>query len=371
MSGRKTVLVAALLCAFGVNTATGQAADAPSPDAEVPLRVGVRSDAKPFVFLEDGERKGLLFKMCDHIFKAAGLNVDYVPIKAGDRTRWLGEENKIDVLCDPFTITRARASQFLFSPVVFVSGGSFLYFPKASDENYVAARARVAEMATVESHTGAVLTQGAGGVYEQAADGAAVARQTQPIACSDLGPNQIGAVRIGIIKGSTALEIVANAMALEEPVIKAYAYETICYVEVEDHEDGISQLCRRQGADTGEALSYYFGDRDIIVAYLASLQENDGPCAGHGANSKEPVEVSSKFFSSEPYGIAFSPRVDPQVVIRFQAALLETFSTLELDPDDQSVVTTKPFQWFKRYFPNKQPSQPVRSAFSTLIVPEK
>ncbi len=199
-------------------------------------------------------------------------------------------------------------------------------------------------METVISHNGQELARGPGGVYVQASDGEAVPWQRQPLACDSLAPDQVGAVRVGVIKGSTALEIVANALELEDPVVTAYAYETICYTEFDNHKSGIGALCSRAGADEGKVLSYYFGDRDIIVAYLEYLKEDGKACAHASAGKGDEITVSDRFFSFEPYGIAFSPRVDPTKVVKFQAALLDTFSDLENDPDDPSIATTKPFQ---------------------------
>ncbi len=99
---------------------------APLGAAAEPFRLGVRSDARPFVFSDAGRYRGFLYDMCRAAIARAGVadaDVDLVPVTAADRFE---KAASLDLLCDPTTLTVERARQWTFTPIVFYANATAL-----------------------------------------------------------------------------------------------------------------------------------------------------------------------------------------------------------------------------------------------------
>lgn len=326
---------------------------APMVSADVPLKVGYRADAAPFVYIENGERTGFLYDLCNAILLKSGLDFVWTEVQASNRINSLSPgpgEGKVDLLCDPLTVTLVRSETILFSPILFVSGGSYLEvkFDEGTPAQIAYQKGREAW-----EKAGQALTHN-GETIDFSSSPDAIAKQQIVPSCDSLRPGQIGSIRVGIIKDSTAPEIIANALRAKEPqLLKPSPWETVCYKAFDTHSLGIAELC--EGTETdGYPLSYYFGDRDILLTYLKRF--SDCP----------DVVASNKFLSVEPYALGLSERVSREDYIKIQRALLQVFS----EPFEDS-GTTQPFYLFWKYFKESRPSDSLTSTFTSLIVPER
>jgi hypothetical protein len=236
-----------------------------------PVRIGVRSDARPFVHRDaEGVHSGFLFDLCVEAVALTGRESVLVEVEADDRFRLLEpSEDQIDLLCDPTTITVERAGSYDFTQIVFIANATFLRKPE---------RAHL---------TG---------------------RQTAEAGCAV--PSGAKAVAAGWLRGSTS----AGAMeaARRWGVIRLREDEVICPVEVERHAAGIARVCDPEGD-----LSFYFGDGDILAAQVEDFEAGSGHCrAGFGTG----------FLTYEPYAFAVTDRL-PGFRREFQQALYAVFRT--------------------------------------------
>lgn len=246
--------------------------------------VGYRKDARPFVHLTDPrgpQFDGFLARLCDQVLERAGYEVRRVPVDAA--SRWTELDNRsIDMLCDTTSVTLNRSMERLFSPMVFLGGVSYAYSP-AAEEKFLAADSKAASTAAVSP------------------------AEVAP-ACSDnLSPPPL--LRVGVLSATTADLAVRKSETLK--LFRLRPGERICVVSVDgNYADGIRQLCH------GE-FAFFFGDRDMLKAYLDEELEREG--------SDCDAILSGKFFSYEPYALVVRPdRVD--IALRLQNALYQIFS---------------------------------------------
>lgn len=394
------LLVAVLLILTAPQIAAQADGAAETPPPSVRLRVGVRSDAKPFVYSETAhlaptgseripsDTDGFLFQLCKRILDSAaleaGFQYDFVPISAGARLGAMGDTGTMHMLCDPFTMTRERAGQFHFTPVVFVSGGSFLHWERSGDGNDNDARAYRWGLerteALLKSDT-AILSSGGiavsklldaprdDGTRQRLRDDVieGLEHQTEVIRCDDPAhrDGQIRSIRVGLVEGSTAAQIVNNALAVQSPLaINRAKHETVCYETFENHRSGIEELCKTDRVDR-PPLTYYFGDRDIIVSNLDALQNP-------ADDSVQPrclrVRAARQFYSVEPYAFPISTRVPDHQILAIRKALLDFAST---SVGNGRTQRTGMFALFQEHFSGKVPSEMLRAVFSLLVVPQK
>lgn len=241
-----------------------------TPVPAEPVRIGVRSDARPFVHLDDaGGHAGFLYDLCVAAVDGTGRDAVLVEVEADDRFRLLEpSEDQIDLLCDPTTITVERAGTYDFTPIVFIANATFL---------------RKRERAHLTGE-------------QAAAAGCAVP------------PGSTG-VAAGWLRGSTS----AGAMeaARRWGVIRLRDDEVICPVEVDRHAVGIARVCDPEGD-----LSFYFGDGDILAAHVEDF-EGDGGCR---------ATFGTGFLTYEPYAFAVTDRL-PGFRLELQQALYGVFRT--------------------------------------------
>jgi len=98
------------------------------------FKIGYRTDAEPFAFVNSiGEPAGYAVDLCREVAAATKqqlgidtLKVDYVKVTAEDRFNAV-KDGRIDILCDPATVTLGRRAIVDFSLFTFVDGASVLY----------------------------------------------------------------------------------------------------------------------------------------------------------------------------------------------------------------------------------------------------
>jgi ABC-type amino acid transport substrate-binding protein len=93
------------------------------------IRVGYRTDARPFSFTDDqGQAAGYSVDLCRRIVTDARvetargqLKVTWIPVTADDRFRAV-QEGRVDLLCGAETVTLARRADVSFSIPIFPGG---------------------------------------------------------------------------------------------------------------------------------------------------------------------------------------------------------------------------------------------------------
>lgn len=100
------------------------------------FRIGYRADAKPYSYRnENGQPAGYIVDLCMEVATAVrasiGGNVrtEFVLVPADQRFE-LVREGKVDVLCDPSSVTMPRRELVDFSLPTFLDGASVLYRTK-------------------------------------------------------------------------------------------------------------------------------------------------------------------------------------------------------------------------------------------------
>lgn len=118
-------------------TLAAQAASAGTLDrvrSDGVFRIGYRTDAAPFAYLSPiGEPAGYAVDLCREVAAATKqtlgldtLKVDYIKVTAEDRFEAV-RDGRVDILCDPATVTLSRREMVDFSLLTFVDGASVLY----------------------------------------------------------------------------------------------------------------------------------------------------------------------------------------------------------------------------------------------------
>lgn len=188
------------------------------------FRLGVRSDSPPFsVARPDGSYVGYQIDICQAIVaeigRAAGkqLTVEYVVVDAGNRFRMTAEK-KVDLLCEPSTITLGRRELVDFSIPTFVTGAGL--------------------MARLAPGPVSVPPLGGGGV----------------------GVPQNPPRRLGVLAGTTT-EVAVKAM-VSAGVLNAQV------IEVTSHGDGVTAL-------SAGLLDGYAADLEILVDLRARTSNPD------------------------------------------------------------------------------------------------
>src|SRR5262249_39180813 len=93
--------------------------------------IGYRADAKPHSFrTEQGQAAGYVVDLCREVAAAISesvqnLQVSYVLVPADQRFAAV-RDGRVDILCDPSSVTLARREQVDFSLPTFLDGASVL-----------------------------------------------------------------------------------------------------------------------------------------------------------------------------------------------------------------------------------------------------
>ncbi len=96
------------------------------------FKLGYRTDARPYSYRDGkGQPAGYVVDLCREVATAVAaearspVRIEYVPVPAGERFEAV-REGRIDVLCDPTSVTLARRELVDFSIPTFLDGASVL-----------------------------------------------------------------------------------------------------------------------------------------------------------------------------------------------------------------------------------------------------
>jgi polar amino acid transport system substrate-binding protein len=92
------------------------------------FRIGYRADARPYSYQDArGHPAGYVVDLCRVVAAALGpgVRIDYVLVHAGERFEAV-HDGKVDILCDPSTITIARREIVDFSIPTYLDGAGVL-----------------------------------------------------------------------------------------------------------------------------------------------------------------------------------------------------------------------------------------------------
>jgi ABC-type amino acid transport substrate-binding protein len=92
------------------------------------LRIGYRADAKPYSYRDEhGQAAGYIVDLCTEVAAALGPNVraEYVLVPPDDRFEAVSD-GRVDILCDPSSVTMERRELVDFSIPTFLDGASAL-----------------------------------------------------------------------------------------------------------------------------------------------------------------------------------------------------------------------------------------------------
>ena len=100
------------------------------------FRIGYRSDAKPYSYRnENGQPAGYIVDLCLEVAGAVtastggNVRIEYVLVSADQRFESV-RDGKVDILCDPSSVTMPRRELVDFSLPTFLDGASVLYRTK-------------------------------------------------------------------------------------------------------------------------------------------------------------------------------------------------------------------------------------------------
>lgn len=266
--------------------------------------VGYREDARPFVYLDEPDAlvfKGFLADLCDQALDLAGYEIERIPVDA--RSRWLAlNNNEVDMLCDTTSVTLKRTSERLFSPIIFLSGVSYVYSPQAEQaflKDY---------SSTAKPDDNPSLEKVQTGDPDPAAVAPFCANQPKDLQ-PQLPPGHVPVMRVGVLNATTAETAVRNMETLR--LFRLKPGEVICIESlIGNYSEGVDKLCSGK-------FAFFFGDRDMLQTYLADELKQRPEC---------DAILSGKFFSYEPYALVVrSDRID--LALKLQNALFQLFSS--------------------------------------------
>jgi ABC-type amino acid transport substrate-binding protein len=246
---------------------TGVAAASSGETATSEVRIGMRVDAPPFVHrTPDGRFEGFLADICRRAVETAGY-ARFSEHAINAQTRLLAGADgapEHDVICDPTTLTLARAGRMDFSPIVFIANATFA----ARDTPYFLTEAEAAASQSCK----------------------AAQESGRPVAAA------------GMVAGTTAVD--AFQRALRRGVFDRQDH-AVCAIELGSHTEIAERYC------SGD-ISYYFADADILRAAVRS-QEGCRP------------NLHSSFLTYEPYALML-PSTNAEFRRRFNRAIYELFT---------------------------------------------
>lgn len=91
------------------------------------VRIGYRADAKPYSYQDRGRPAGFIVDLCAEVAAALGpgIRTEYIVVSAAERFEAV-RDRRIDILCDPSSVTLARREMVDFSLPTFLDGASAL-----------------------------------------------------------------------------------------------------------------------------------------------------------------------------------------------------------------------------------------------------
>jgi ABC-type amino acid transport substrate-binding protein len=219
--------------------------------AQPAFRMGVRVDARPFVFADGSGYRGFLYDMCRAAAAEAGFEdaeVELVPVTAATRFEAAPE---LDLLCDPTTVTMERAATWSFTPIVFFASSVALR------------RTPPVPLPAAEAPTGC---------------DAGTAREM---------------LLAGWIEGTTSARAAAT---LDARTARLERGQVLCLKPYPTHDDAVRDICSRDGT-----LSLYVGDADILSAQVEAMRREGLPCpAGFEPGPLQPEPYALIVGSGRP-----------------------------------------------------------------------
>ncbi len=289
----------------------------PGPGHATEVVLGFRADIQPFSFRAptasgNAERPyaGYIADLCYEIFDRSGYEVRQVEVTAGNRFDVLRrppdakaplattvQGTKVDVLCDATTVRindPVRMNAGVFSPIVFVTGVSYLWRSERSFADV--------ELGYVDNSTARRVAREACKVdalrYGIGVKPPGCRERTEPTDCRMQAP-----------EGTSDSSAQAPTPSLEQRTNNVPSY-VLC--PRADHDELIQWFCTHTGRD-----KVYFGDREIILAKLAEREARGYPCDG--------VRDPHQSFTYEPYALLVS-KADPELIHFVQQRIYELFS---------------------------------------------
>jgi ABC-type amino acid transport substrate-binding protein len=225
--------------------------------AQPAFRMGVRVDARPFVFADGAGYRGFLYDMCRAAAAEAGFEdaeIELVPVTAATRFE---AAPSLDLLCDPTTVTMERAASWSFTPIVFFASS--------------------------------VALRRTPPVPLPAADA--------PAGCDPGAAREV--LLAGWIDGTTSARAVAT---LDPRTARLERRQVLCLKPYPTHDDAVRDICSRDAT-----LSLYVGDADILSAQVEAMRREGLPC---------PVGFEPDPLQPEPYAlIVGSPELQRQLTL--------------------------------------------------------
>ena len=217
---------------------------ADSGTAENTLKLGYRSDAPPFSYVENQSQKesnspiGYSVDLCERIGRAAKKKklctfFEFVEVSAENRFQKLNS-GEIDILCEATTVTLERIRRFDSTLYTFLSGASFMY----------------------------------------------------PAHLKDINDKDFLDKTIGVLKNTTTQNSLYNIIS-KKIKISADLFEAsdLKLEEVTDHYKSIELFKDKE-------IDIYFADRDVLLA----LKQR-------AAKKGLRLNVSRRYFTNEPYAL--------------------------------------------------------------------
>lgn len=262
--------VTAAVAAFAT---LGPASAGPALDrivAEKVIRIGVRTDAPPFAYLQDGALFGFSVELCGMAAEAVlttsnldGIDAEIIPVQTGERFKAL-ETGAIDVLCGATTATLQRREIVSFSIPTFSTGVGAVFAADAPDG------------------LKAILATGSP---------------------ADAPPDALKAALAGQAVGFRA-NTTAYAWLRDGPFAGVEGVKLTAYG---DHADGVAAVAAGK-------IAAYVADRAILLGVLT------------GAAAPERLAISRDTFTYEPYALAI-PRGDEDFRLVIDRALSFLYRT--------------------------------------------
>jgi ABC-type amino acid transport substrate-binding protein len=317
---RQGMLAAVLAVAMA---AAGGSAKADAPGEDPPKVIAVRVDARPFAWrTEDSVAtfRGYLVDLCIDATTRAGFHFELVPVTAADRELILSGDflvqsgalagERIDLLCDPTTITLDRLAALLraeqydatFSPIVFVANGSSVKRVARDDQ----APCELGPQSSAHPACATVPLAHEGGDQGESGGAAATVEVVEPEGARCWPEAGDAYFMAAGVTGTTAQATVERAVRMN--LLGLREGQRVCWKAVANHRDGVEAFCKKE-------YQFYFGDLDIINAYRTLAVEAGIPCD----------VVPGRPLSYEPYALLITSE-DAAYRSALIAAIYEIFA---------------------------------------------
>jgi ABC-type amino acid transport substrate-binding protein len=123
---RRLLILAAAALTIGAQAATAGTLDRVKENGV--FRIGYRADARPYSYQDArGRPAGYVVELCKEVAAALGSGVrsEYVLVRAGERFQSV-HDGKVDILCDPSSVTIGRRELVDFSIPTYLDGAGVL-----------------------------------------------------------------------------------------------------------------------------------------------------------------------------------------------------------------------------------------------------